>query len=431
MASAAVAMTVAARPDPRSTCWRKGLEGLTFQFFTQTQEFAGPLSSATTGGAAHAIVGTLEQVGLAVMMSVPLGLMCAVFLNEIGGPLERPVRVFVDAMSGVPTIVAGIFIYSIWVFEFGFSGFAAALAISISMLPIITRTSEEVLRLVPQGLREASLALGTSEWRTVWSVVLPTGHSGLITAVILGVARAIGETAPLIATTFGAAVMNANPFQGPQEALPLFIFKLLTESAQGNVIAKAWTGCLVLMLMVLVLFTIARLVERPARPSTPGACCEGETDEHGPEPIPVTRTAGVEPPSPNDFVAEGVSAWFGDHKVLERVSLACRRPGDRPHRAVGLRQVDLSARSSTGCTSRARRRARRRGVPRRRGHLRRRAAAHRGPAAHRNGVPEAEPVPGHEHRRERPVGLEAVGQAGRANDAVVEDCLAARGCGTR
>jgi phosphate transport system permease protein len=259
VASAAVAMTV---PLALILIYvlRKGLEGLTLHFFTETQEFAGPLSSATTGGAAHAIVGTLEQVGLAVMMSVPLGLMCAVFLNEIGGPLERPVRVFVDAMSGVPTIVAGIFIYSIWVFEFGFSGFAAALAISISMLPIITRTSEEVLRLVPQGLREASLALGTSEWRTVWSVVLPTARSGLITAVILGVARAIGETAPLIATTFGAAVMNANPFQGPQEALPLFIFKLLTESAQSNVIAKAWTGCLVLMLMVLVLFTIARLV---------------------------------------------------------------------------------------------------------------------------------------------------------------------------
>jgi phosphate transport system permease protein len=259
VASAAIAMVV---PLALIMAYvvEKGMPGLTLHFFTETQEFAGPLSSVTTGGAEHAIVGTLEQVGLAVLMSVPLGFMCAVFLNEIGGPLERPVRVFVDAMSGVPTIVAGIFVYSVWVFEFGFSGFAASLAISISMLPIVTRTSEEVLRLVPEGLREASLALGTSEWRTVWSVVLPTARSGLITAVILGVARAIGETAPLIATAFGASVMNANPFQGPQSALPLFIFKLLTESAQPNVIGKAWTGCLVLMLMVLVLFTIARLV---------------------------------------------------------------------------------------------------------------------------------------------------------------------------
>jgi phosphate transport system permease protein len=239
---------------------RKGLQGLTLHFFTRTQEFTGPLSSATSGGAAHAIVGTVEQVALAVLLSVPLGIMCAIFLNEIGGPLQRPVRVFVDAMSGVPTIVAGIFVYSVWVFEFGFSGFAAALAISVSMLPIVTRTSEEVLRLVPEGLREASLALGTSEWRTVWGVVLPTARSGLVTAVILAVARAIGETAPLIATAFGASVMNANPFQGPQAALPLFIFKQLTESAQPNVQVRAWTGCLVLMLLVLVLFTIARIV---------------------------------------------------------------------------------------------------------------------------------------------------------------------------
>ena len=107
------------------------------------------------------------------LISVPLGFLCAIFLNEIGGPLRRPVRIFVDAMSGVPTIVAGLFVYAIWVIEFGFSGFAAALAISISMLPIITRTSEEVLRLVPDGLREASLALGGSEWRTTWAVVLP------------------------------------------------------------------------------------------------------------------------------------------------------------------------------------------------------------------------------------------------------------------
>jgi phosphate transport system permease protein len=245
----------------------KGIHALTWHFFTDTQQFTGPLSPATSGGAAQAIVGTLEQVALAVAMSLPLGFLCAIFLNEIGGPLRRPVRIFVDAMSGVPTILAGLFVYAVWVSEFGWSGFAASLAISISMLPIITRTSEEVLRLVPDGLREASLALGATEWRTTWGVVLPTARSGLITSVILGVARAIGETAPLIATAFGSSLMNANPFSGAQSAMPLFIYKQITESSSANVTARAWTGCLVLMVMVLTLFTLARLIGRFARSS--------------------------------------------------------------------------------------------------------------------------------------------------------------------
>jgi len=238
----------------------KGIHALRLSFFFRTMRTVGPLASATAGGAAHAIVGTLEQVAIAVVLTVPLGFLCAICLNEIGGPLRRPIRIFVDAMSGVPTIVAGLFVYAIWVARFGFSGFAAALAISISMLPIVTRTSEEVLRLVPGGLREASLALGTSEWRTVWGVVLPTARSGLITSVILGVARAIGETAPLIMTAFGASVMNANPFKGAQSALPLFIYKQMTESSVASVQLRAWTASLVLMLMVLVLFSLARLV---------------------------------------------------------------------------------------------------------------------------------------------------------------------------
>jgi phosphate transport system permease protein len=238
----------------------RGIHGIHVATLTQTQASVGPLDPVTVGGAKHAIVGTLEQVGLAVLISVPLGFLCAIFLNEIGGPLTRPVRIFVDAMNGVPTILAGLFIYATWVSVFGFSGFAAALAISISMLPIITRTSEEVLRLVPDGLREASLAMGGSEWRTTWSVVLPTARSGLITAVILGIARAVGETAPLIATAFGSSVMNKNPFSGPQAALPLYIYRLVTESSSPNVQARAFAGAFVLMAMVLILFTIARLI---------------------------------------------------------------------------------------------------------------------------------------------------------------------------
>jgi len=205
----------------------KGIGGLNKAFFTQDLSATGTLDLG--GGAAHAIVGTLEQIAIAVLISVPLGVLTAVFLNEVRGPLRRPVRMFVDAMSGVPSIVAGLFIYAIWIVQFHkeFSGFAAALALSVLMLPSITRTSEEVLRLVPGGLREASLALGSPEWRATWSVVLPTARAGLITSVVLGVARAVGETAPLIMTSFGSSAMNANPLHGSQSSLPLFVYTLI------------------------------------------------------------------------------------------------------------------------------------------------------------------------------------------------------------
>jgi phosphate transport system permease protein len=239
----------------------KGIVGLTLHFFTETLVATGPLDAAQAGGAAHAVVGTLMQVGLAVLISVPLGVLTAVFLNEVGGPLKRPVRLFVDAMSGVPSIVAGLFVFAIWVVELdqGFSGFAAALALSILMLPIVTRTSEEVLRLVPGGLREASLALGAPEWRTTWHVVLPTARSGLLTAVLLGIARAVGETAPLLVTSLGSKVMNWNAFSGAQESLPHFVWDNVRSPLPAQV-DRAWTGALVLILMVLGLFVTARRV---------------------------------------------------------------------------------------------------------------------------------------------------------------------------
>lgn len=239
----------------------RGISALTPSFFTETLATVGPLSDATEGGALHAIVGTLEQVGIAIVISVPLGVATAVFLNEIGGKMTRPVRTFVDAMSGVPSIVAGLFIYSVLIVQFGgsFSGLAAGLALSVLMLPTVTRTSEEVLRLVPDGLREASLALGAPEWRTTWQVVLPTARAGLITAVILGVARAIGETAPLIMTAFGAKVLNLNPLSGAQDSLPLFVYQLI-QSPQESQIQRAWTGALVLITLVLLLFVAARIL---------------------------------------------------------------------------------------------------------------------------------------------------------------------------
>ncbi|MDQ1534541.1 MAG: phosphate transport system permease protein [Actinomycetota bacterium] len=243
----------------------KGIPSLRPHFFTKTMSGVGPLSKATEGGAFHSIVGTLEQVGLATLISVPLGVLTAVYLNEIGGRFTRPVRMFVDAMSGVPSIVCGLFIYALWVLRFGFSGFAAALALSILMLPTITRTSAEVLRLVPDGLREASLAAGASEWRTTWSVVLPTARSGLVTAVLLGVARAVGDTAALIATAAGFDSMNWNPFHGQQDSLPLFVYKQIRIGLIPAQTARAWTGALVLVTLVLLIFAAARFASRPPR----------------------------------------------------------------------------------------------------------------------------------------------------------------------
>jgi phosphate transport system permease protein len=239
----------------------KGLRGLNAAFFADTMEQVGPLDPASAGGAKHAILGTLIQVGLATLISVPLGVLSAVYLNEVGGRMAKTVRFLVDSMSGIPSIVAGLFIYTIWVVEMGkgFSGLAAAFALSVLMLPTVTRTAEEMLKLVPGGLRESSLALGASEWRTVWRVVLPSAKTGLVTAVILGIARVAGETAPLLMTSFGNDTVNTNPTQGPMSALPLFVYKQI-RAPEANQIARAWTGALVLILLVLLLFVIARAI---------------------------------------------------------------------------------------------------------------------------------------------------------------------------
>ena len=219
----------------------------------------GPEAPSTQTGGLQAIVGTFEQVGIAMVISVPLGILTAVYLNEVKGRLARPTRIFVDAMSGVPSIVAGLFIYTVLVANgAGFSGFAAALALSVLMLPTVTRTCEVVLRLVPDGLREASLAMGAPEWRTTWGVILPTARTGIITAMILGVARVVGETAPLIMTAFGSATLNVNPFSGPQAALSLSSFQLFGSSQTADV-ERAWVFAFVLLAIVLILFVAARL----------------------------------------------------------------------------------------------------------------------------------------------------------------------------
>jgi len=238
----------------------KGLPLLSFSRFTQTQAGVGPLSPISKGGFLHAIVGTLQQVVLAAIMGIPIAVLTAIFLNEIGGRIASSVRTVVTAMSGTPAILAGVFIYSIWVLTFhGYSGFAASLALAILLLPTVTRGTEEVLRIVHNDLREASAALGAPDWRTVWSVVLPTARSGLVTSILLGIAVSIGETAPLIMTVFGSQVMNLNPFKGPQAALPLVVYQEI-KLPQKSAVALGYTCALVLFILVFAIFIIARIL---------------------------------------------------------------------------------------------------------------------------------------------------------------------------
>jgi len=237
----------------------KGVPGLSWGFFTEDMSKAGPLNPG--GGALHSIIGTLQQTGIATVVAVPLGILTAVYLHELGGRLGSVVRFAADAMSGLPSIVAGLIVYALWVSSMGqgFSGVACSMALVVVMLPIITRTAEEMLRTVSPGLRESSLALGAPEWRTVLRVVLPTARSGLVTASILGVARVAGETAPAVLTAFGSASVNTNPLDGRQSDLPLYAYQLIRQP-NALQIQRAWTGALVLIGLVLVLFVIARVV---------------------------------------------------------------------------------------------------------------------------------------------------------------------------
>lgn len=230
-------------------------------FFTQDLTHAGPLDPLTVGGVVHAAVGTLEQILIALVVTVPLGLTCALFLTETRGPFTRFVRTIVEAMTALPSIVAGLFIYATLLLILGFdkSGFAAALGISVTMLPIIIRAADVVLRLVPGSLKEASLALGASRWKTVRHVILPTARPGLATAVILGTARGVGETAEVLLTAGYTTALNLNPFSGPQVSLPLVTFTLV-RSPQPSMIERGFGTAAVLLLIVLVLFAVARLV---------------------------------------------------------------------------------------------------------------------------------------------------------------------------
>ena len=216
----------------------------------------------SNGGAYHAILGTLEQVGLAAAITIPLALLVAIYLVEYGrGPLARSVTFFVDVMMGLPSIVAGLFILSVWILGLGFqvSGFAASLALLILMMPVAIRSTEEMLKLVSPALREASYALGVSKWRTIVKVVLPTALPGIVTGMMLGIARIMGETAPVLLLVGVTESINGNPFSDPQGSLPLFIYSESQNSLQ-TAINRGWAAALTLIILVMLLNLIARLI---------------------------------------------------------------------------------------------------------------------------------------------------------------------------
>ena len=248
------------------TLWRGRDALVTWNLYTEDMSQAGPADPLSVGGIQHSIIGTLIIIAISIALTVPLGIACAVFLNETRGRFNRLVRTVVDAMSALPSILAGLFIFATFILILGLprSGLAAAFAVSIMMLPIIIRSADVVIRLVPGNLREASAALGAPERRTVWHVVLPTARPGLGTAVILGVARGIGETAPVLLTSGFASSLNVNPLRDPMVSLPLSVFEFV-QSPQPALIARGFATAAVLMVLVLVLFAIARLIGgRPA-----------------------------------------------------------------------------------------------------------------------------------------------------------------------
>ncbi|WP_328838344.1 phosphate ABC transporter permease PstA [Streptomyces europaeiscabiei] len=218
------------------------------------------------GGIYHAILGTLEQVGIAAVISVPIGVLTAIYLVEYGrGSLAKAVTFFVDVMTGIPSIVAGLFILSTWILILGMgpSGFAGAMALTILMLPVVVRSTEEMLKLVPNELREASLALGVPKWRTILKIVLPTAIGGITTGVMLAVARIAGETAPVLLLVWGSNYINANPFADPQASLPMYIYLQFQQSGgSGAAYDRAWAASLTLIAFIMILNLAARGIAR-------------------------------------------------------------------------------------------------------------------------------------------------------------------------
>ena len=254
------------------TIFVKGLGRFDAEFFTYSMS---GVTQGEIGGAYHAIVGTVITTGIATIISVPIGLFAAIYLVEYGnkGVLARGLTFFVDVMTGIPSIVAGLFAVGLFAWLLDDAAFQAgivgAVALSVLMIPTVVRSSEEMLRLVPNELREASYALGVPKWLTIVKIVLPTSVAGLATGITLAIARVMGETAPLLITMGAAKAVNFNPFDGSMSSLPLFSYSsYATAGGDQALIDAAWTAALVLMVIVMVLNIVARLISKFFAPKT-------------------------------------------------------------------------------------------------------------------------------------------------------------------
>jgi len=247
----------------------QGLARFDIAFFSQSMRNV----IGDGGGALHAIVGTLEITLMAAVISVPIGLLTSIYLVEYGrGMLSRGITFFVDVMTGIPSIVAGLFAYALFALFFGpgiRNGFMGAIALSVLMIPVVVRSSEEILRIVPNELREASLALGVPKWLTVLKVVLPTSLAGLVTGVMLAIARVIGETAPLLIVAGFTTSMNYDLFNDRMMTLPVFVYTQYTQAAGLHAqaqIDRAWTGALALIIIVMLLNLAGRIIAKAFAP---------------------------------------------------------------------------------------------------------------------------------------------------------------------
>src|SRR5262249_29229283 len=240
--------------------------GLSVEFFTTSAR-----GVVGGGGAEHAILGTLIITGVATLISVPIGIMAAIYLNEYGtGRLRKALTFFVDVMTGIPSIVAGLFAYALFAIFLGPGirlGVMGSVALSVLMIPIVIRSAEEVLKIVPNHLREAAYALGTPKWKTIVKIVLPTAFAGLVTGVMIAVARVVGETAPLLVTTGVVDSINYNPFDGRMQNLAVYAYSeyrtpgVMKEASYD----RAWAAALTLIVIVMVLNLVARLIYRRYR----------------------------------------------------------------------------------------------------------------------------------------------------------------------
>ena len=241
----------------------RGSAAISWQFITQNNVYISGSTSLEYGGLGHAIIGTLMIVALSTIVTVPLGIATAIYLTETRGRTRSTIRTLIQALSGLPSVVAGLFIYAMFIASglTQYVGWAGSLALIPLMLPTVTRVAEESLLLVPQELRNGALALGSSAWRAFYLVTMPAAKSGLITAILLGIARIIGETAPLLITTFAANNTNYNPFNGSISTLPTYLYTFIASNFD-TAVQRAWGAALVILILVAILFIAARLLTR-------------------------------------------------------------------------------------------------------------------------------------------------------------------------